>query len=132
VADRVVRLAPGQRLTEAVRSEFVQKSVEQGFILTRYFYDALGPFEKDPAGIRNAYPDMLAGIDVGKEKKRAAEVQFASQASPELLHLSRRGDGNLLQTAEKRLSAGDLKTAQDKIIKAGLPRLLAERLELGR
>src|SRR5580692_6405884 len=68
---------------------------------------------RSPAGIRDAYPEMLAGIDVGKEKKRASEVQFASQASPELLNLSHRSDGSLLQTAEKRLSTGDLKTAQD-------------------
>ncbi len=108
-----IRLTNPAGTPEAVRSEYVQKSVEQGYILTRYFYDALGPFEKGPSGLRDAYPDMLAGIDVGKEKKRASEVQFASQASPELLHLSRRSDGSLLQTAEKRLSAGDLKTAQE-------------------
>jgi hypothetical protein len=108
-----IRMTNSAKTPEAVRAEFVQRSMEQGYILTRYFYDALGPFEKDPAGIRNAYPDMLAGIDVGKERKRASEVQFASQASPELLHLSRRSDSNLLQTAERRLSAGDLKTAQE-------------------
>lgn len=108
-----IRMTSPAKTPEAVRVEFVQRSMEQGYILTRYFYDALAPFEKDPAGIRNAYPEMLAGIDVGKERKRASEVQFASQASPELLHLSRRSDSNLLQTAEKRLSAGDLKTAQE-------------------
>jgi hypothetical protein len=108
-----IRVTNPAKTPEALRQDEVQKSVEQGYILTRYFYDALGPFEKDPAGIRNAYPELLAGIDVGKERKRAAEVQFASQASPELLHLSHRSDSNLLQTAEKRLSAGDLKTAQE-------------------
>lgn len=108
-----IRMSNAGKTPEAIRSEFVQKSVEQGYVLTRYFYEALGPFEKGPAGIRDAYPEMLAGIDVGKEKKRASEVQFASQASPELLNLSHRSDGSLLQTAEKRLSTGDLKTAQD-------------------
>ncbi len=38
-------------------------------------------------------------------------------------------DRNVVQ--QRRIKY-DLKTAQDKIIKAGLPRLLAERLELGR
>jgi diadenosine tetraphosphatase ApaH/serine/threonine PP2A family protein phosphatase len=33
---------------------------------------------------------------------------------------------------EQRRVKYDLATAQDKIIKAGLPRLLAERLKLGR
>jgi len=108
-----IRITNPGKTPEAMRAEFVQRSVEQGFILTRYFYDAMPAFEKDPAGIRDAYAEMLAGIDVGKERKRASEVQFASQASPELLHLSRRSEGSLLQTAEKRLSAGDLKTAQE-------------------
>jgi hypothetical protein len=108
-----IRMSNPAKTPEAVRADFVQKSMEQGYILTRYFYDALGTFEKGPAGIRDAYPEMLAGIDVGKEKKRASEVQFASQATPELLYLSRSGDGTLLQTAEKRLSAGDLKAAQE-------------------
>ena len=102
----------GAKTPEPVRLEGVQQSMEQGFILTRYFYDALAQFEKDPAGIRSAYSDMLANIDVKKEAKRASEVQFASEASPELLHLSRR-DTSLLQIAEKKLSAGDLKSAQD-------------------
>jgi hypothetical protein len=101
----------GAKAPEAVRLAAVQQSTEQGFILTRYFYDALGQFEKDPAGIRNVYSDMLANIDVQKEAKRASEVQFASHASPELLQLSKR-EVNLLGLAEKRLSAGDLASAQ--------------------
>jgi hypothetical protein len=102
----------GAKAPEQVRLEGVQQSTEQGFILTRYFYDTLAQFEKDPAGIRSAYSDMLANIDVKKEAKRASEVQFASQASPELLHLSRK-DVSLLQIAEKRLATGDLKSAQE-------------------
>jgi tetratricopeptide (TPR) repeat protein len=87
--------------------------MQQGFILTRYFYDSLIAFEKDPAGIRNAYSGLLEGIDVKKEYKRASEIRFVSEASPELLHLSRPNDQRLLQTAEKRLASGDLKTAQE-------------------
>jgi len=102
----------GNKVPEAMRQAGVQQSVEQGFILTRYFYDTLGQFEKAPEGIRTAYSAMLENIDVHKEAKRAGEVQFASQAAPELLHLSR-NDTSLLQMAEKRLVAGDLKSAQD-------------------
>ena len=87
-------------------------SLQQGFILTRYFYDALIKFEKDPAGLRNAYADLISNIDLGKEEKLAAQIQFASQADPELLHLSRPIEGKLLVTAEQRLSAGDANNAQ--------------------
>jgi hypothetical protein len=107
-----IRTQGNSKTPEAVRSEAVEKSMQQGFILTRYFYDALISFEKDPAGIRNAYSGLLEGIDVRKESRRVSEIQFVSEASPELLHLSRPSDQRLLQTAEKRLAAGDLKTAE--------------------
>lgn len=108
-----IRTEGDSKTPEAVRSDDVQKAVEQGFILTRYFYDSMAQFEKDPAGIRNAYSEMLNGIDLKKESKRASEIQFASAASPELLNYSRLKNPRLLQTAERRLAAGDLKTAQE-------------------
>jgi tetratricopeptide (TPR) repeat protein len=106
------RTSGSSKTLEEGRQKTVQDSVEQGFILTRYFYDALIPFEKDPAGLRSAYEDILQGIDVRKEIKRAGEVQFASNALPELLRLAQPAEGRLLQNAEKRLSAGDPEAAQ--------------------
>jgi tetratricopeptide (TPR) repeat protein len=106
------RTAGGNKAPEAQREQAVEGALQQGFILTRYFYDALIKFEKDPAGLRNAYGEIVSNIDVGKEEKRAAQVQFANQADPELLHLSRPMEGKLLVTAEQRLSAGDITNAQ--------------------
>jgi hypothetical protein len=108
-----IRIEGTSKTPEAVRSDDVQKATEQGFILTRYFYDSMAQFEKDPAGIRNAYSDLLNAIDLKKESKRAGEIHFASAASPELLNYSRLKNPHLLQTAERRLAAGDLKTAQE-------------------
>jgi len=106
------RLTGSAKTPEAERQQAVDTSTQQGFILTRYFYDALLPFEKDPAGLRNAYGDLVGNIDVGKEQRRARQIQFASVADPELLHLSRPAQGKLLMTAEQRLSAGDAMSAQ--------------------
>lgn len=92
---------------ETQRQQLVEQSVQQGFILTPYFYQALIKFEKSPAGLRIAYGDMVSGIDVRKEQKNVAEIKFASKADPELLHLSRPADTKLLMTAEQRLSTGD-------------------------
>jgi hypothetical protein len=97
---------------EAQREQAVDSSVAQGFILTRYFYDALKQFEKDPAGLRNSYGQMLTDIDLRKEQKRAADVQFAKKADPELLHLSHPMQGKLLVTAEQKLYTGDSGAAQ--------------------
>jgi tetratricopeptide (TPR) repeat protein len=106
------RTGPSGKTLQSAGDQLVQGSMEQGFILTGYFYDALIRFEKDPAGLRNAYGDMLTAIDVGKEEKQAAQIQFASRADTELLRLSRPLEGKLLVTAEQRLSAGDAETAQ--------------------
>lgn len=100
------------KAADTQRDEAVDKSIQQGFILTGYFYDSLAKFEKDPVGFRDAYGDLLNGIDVRGEAKRAAAIQFADQASPEVLYLPQRGPQQLLIAAEKRLSAGDPGTAQ--------------------
>lgn len=102
----------GPKVAEADRIKQVDDSVNEGFILTRHFYDALAQFEKEPTGMKNAYADLLNAIDVGKETRRAAQVQFATQASPELLHLARPSDQLLLKQAEKRLTSGDTEGAQ--------------------
>ena len=76
------------------------------------FMKLLLRFEKDPASLSNAYGDLVSGIDLGKERKRAAQVTFASTSDTELLHLSRPHQGKLLVAAEQKLSAGDTESAQ--------------------
>lgn len=100
------------KISEIERAKAVEESVQEGFILSRYFYDALIRFEKDPEGLRNVYPELLGNIDVGRESKRASQIQFAGEATPELLHLSRPSNELLLLNADKRLSAGDPQGAQ--------------------
>jgi len=102
-----------QPAEEAMRAQAVDDAVKQGYILTKYFYDAVVAFEKDPAGIRGAYSGMLEGVDLKKEEKAAAEVHFANRTSPELVQLSRPEERRMLLTAEKRLAAGDPKGAQE-------------------
>jgi hypothetical protein len=106
------RTAGSKKAPEAERLQAIQNSAKQGFILTTYFYEALLRFEKDPASLSNAYGDLVSGIDLGKERKRAAQVTFASTSDTELLHLSRPQQAKLLVAAEQRLSAGDAENAQ--------------------
>ena len=103
----------GTKAEEALRAQAVDDAVKQGYILTRYFYGTITAFEKDPAGIRGAYSAFLDNVDLKKEAKAASEVQFASAAAPELVRLSRPEERRMLQTAEKRLAAGDPKGAQE-------------------
>ncbi|MGA9977972.1 MAG: hypothetical protein WBQ08_05000 [Candidatus Sulfotelmatobacter sp.] len=108
-----IRTTGFKQTAEAMRAQAVDDAVRQGYILTKYFYNALVAFEKDPAGIRSAYPDILDALDIRKEEKAAAEVDFATSASPELLQLSRLQDRQMLVNAEKRLAAGDMKGARE-------------------
>ncbi len=108
-----IRTTGSKQTAEAMRTQAVDDAVRQGYILTKYFYNSLVAFEKDPAGIRAAYGDILDAVDVRKEEKEAAAVDFAKSASPELLQLSRLQDRQMLVNAEKRLAAGDTKGAQE-------------------
>jgi tetratricopeptide (TPR) repeat protein len=102
-----------QAAQEAMRAQAVDDAVKQGYILTKYFYDTMVAFEKDPTGIRAAYGEFLENLDLKKEQQAAAQVQFASATSPELVRLSRPEERRMLVTAEKRLAAGDPKGAQE-------------------
>jgi tetratricopeptide (TPR) repeat protein len=106
------------KIPEAERSQAIDAADKEGYVLTRYFYDALGKFDKDPAGMRDAYADLVGRIEVGKEIKRASQIQFATEAAPELLHLARPQNDDLLLKAERRLAAGDPDTAQKLAQKA--------------
>jgi len=106
------------KIPEAERAKALDEDDKEGYILTRYFYDALGRFDKDPEGMRNAYADLVGRIEVGKEMKRASQIEFASQAAPELLHLAHPQSDDLLLKAERRLAAGDQETAKKLAQKA--------------
>jgi len=110
---RAVELrAGGPKVSEEDRAKALDEDDRQGYVLTRYFYNALAKFEQSPVSLRNAYTGMLDAIDVGKEAKRASQIQYADEAAPELLRLARPRSEHLLLNAEKKLSEGDRDTAQ--------------------
>jgi len=102
-----------KQTAEAMRLQAVDDAVKQGYILTKYFYTALLAFEKDPAGLRVAYTDILEKIDLKAQERAANEVQYVRVSAPELVQLSRMEDRRILSTADKRLAAGDPKGAQE-------------------
>ena len=113
------RMMPASKTNEAVAH--VDRSVAEGFVLTRYFYDALADFAKGPTGIKDAYGDLLYNINLDREKKRASEIQFASQATPEVVRASKSGparQGSYLDDAEQRLASNDPAGAQKLALQA--------------
>lgn len=110
----------GGKNNEGARTAYVQHSVEEGFTLTHYFYQALVNFEKDTMGIKDAYGDLLYNIDLQREKKRAADTSFAAQAAPEVVSASKPvpHEERFLDNAEQRLASGDPAGAQRLAIQA--------------
>jgi hypothetical protein len=107
------RMMGNGKAPSAVRSAAADKAVSEGFVLARYFYEALERFESDPAGFQDAFGDMLHYIDVDREKKRAGEVHFASAAEPDIVKAAQKKQPpKLLDLAEERLAAGDTTSAQ--------------------
>lgn len=106
------RTLSGGKAPQADQDNAIADSEQQGFVLTRYFYQRLVQFEKDDVGLRAALPAMLNGIDVRAEQRRVSQIQFASSAEPELFHIAQAKESKLLVTAEQRLSAGDVATAE--------------------
>jgi tetratricopeptide (TPR) repeat protein len=106
------------KLPEAEQAQAVDQADKEGYILTPYFFDALGKFNNTSVGLRDAYTDLVGSILVGKEMKRASQVRFASAADPELLSSAGRQNENLLLDAERRLAAGDREGAEKLAQKA--------------
>jgi tetratricopeptide (TPR) repeat protein len=112
------RMSARGKNAEPARQRAAEQAVEQGFILTRYFYEQLVKFENEPTGLRDALPDWLYYLDVGRETKRAETIRFASSgAAPEVLSTAAPKAG-LLDLAEQRLDAGDYDSARTLAEKA--------------
>ncbi len=105
------RTLNGGKASEVQRQHAVETSMQQGFILTQYFYSCLAKFEKEPAGLKDAYPDWLYYLNPDQEKKRAERIEFASSATPEVVRAAPRS--TLTERAETRLVAGDLNGARE-------------------
>lgn len=88
--------------------------MKEGYVLTRYFYEQLIPFEKEPTGIRDAFADLLYQIDVPHEQKRIEGIQFSAQASSSEVVGSAAAphEGRLLDLAEERLKQNDIAGAR--------------------
>ncbi len=112
VTESMIRAVEARTLKapEAARAEAMEKSMSEGFILTRYFYEQLAAFEKTPTGFRDVYGDWLRELDIRKEMKQASQIRFASSATQEVVRPAR--ELTLVDLAEKQLANGNPELAQ--------------------
>lgn len=67
------------RLDGAAGNSYVDQSMKEGFILTAYFHEALPIYEKQELSFALYLPEMIDKLDVAKEDKRIAQVEFVSR-----------------------------------------------------
>jgi tetratricopeptide (TPR) repeat protein len=108
------RTLPGGKQADAARHEAMERAMKQGYVLTHYFYEGLGGFERQPTGLNDAYGDLLHDINLDTEKHRAREVVFAREAQHEVVgKKNARPFEKTLDIAEGRLAAGDVSGARE-------------------
>lgn len=83
-----------ESLVKAVESrldhkpEMVDQALHQGYILTPYFAEHLVLYEKQEAGMRVFYPDLVGGIDLVQEDKRLSAVDFSNKAPERIVKVA--------------------------------------------
>lgn len=96
---------------EAVRVAAVRHDMNQGFVLTQYFFEQLILFEKGPASLKDSIGEMVYGMDVDQQVHRARQTTWDAQADGDVLQRSKPRPLTGLDLAEARLEAGDVSTA---------------------
>jgi tetratricopeptide (TPR) repeat protein len=100
------------RMPEAEKRARIDRDLREGFILTPYFYEKLPEYEKQAQPMSAYYPDLIKGIDTGRELARLQKVEFApAQSRPAAQQAARpklSETDKLLQQAETLLRANRL------------------------
>ena len=98
------------------KPEGVRQAFHQGYILTPYFAEQLPAFEQDGQAMNLYYPEMVKAIDLFKEDKRIADLEFDKEPpKPALVPVPARAAPPPLGGAAKTLDdAEQLYLARDK------------------
>ena len=102
----------------------VQQALNEGFILTPYFSEALAQFEKQEQAMVLYYPQMIGAIELYKEEKRLANVEFNKESAPRAVKAAPAapppvltGAAKTLEDAEQAYTARELDQAKTLYLK---------------
>lgn len=99
----------------------VQEALQEGYILTPFFADALPVFEKQQQSMRLYFPDMMETLNLKQEDARLAKAEFTDKprerharpvTAPKPEELT--GVQKTLQDAETLYQSRDLERAREK------------------
>jgi tetratricopeptide (TPR) repeat protein len=100
-----------QQKVDAIRTATMNRDMTQGYVLTRYFYNQLILFEKDPASLRDTIGEMVYSMDVEAEAHQARQIEFDKVADGDVLTRSKPRKLTGLDLAEAKLASGDVASA---------------------
>ncbi len=105
--------------TAVARDKLVMVDESQGWVLTQYFYNALGQMERNGDGLRDEIAPMIYGMDVDRQRQHDEHILFAKEAPDDPLRPAQqphRIEG--MELAELDLMKGDTGDAADLAEKA--------------
>ncbi len=108
------------RETAVARQHLVDVDESQGWVLTGYFYQALGVMEHNGDGLRDEIAPMIYGMDVDRERRHAEQIRFVAEAPADPLSRgsARPHKPQGLELAEIELAQGKIDDAADLADKA--------------
>jgi hypothetical protein len=71
---------------EMVRRRAVQQSMQDGYVLTEYFYYTFANFERQPQSFKESIGEMVYGMDVSQQLSHVKSITFNQQSSSEVVH----------------------------------------------
>ncbi len=104
VVDHQIRDARDQ--DAAIRHAKIQHDMQEGFVLSQYFYERLGAFETEPQSFKETIGEMVYGMDVPAEMSRIKRITFLPEGSADVVHRTPRQLRGL-DLAEMKLLKGD-------------------------
>jgi len=72
----------------ARKPALVDQALHEGYVLTPAFAEQLVAYENQEAAMRVFFPDLVDKIDVKREQKRLAGVQFVTERAVRTVHIS--------------------------------------------
>lgn len=99
-----------ERKVADVRRNAVHSDMEQGFILTQYFYNHLRSFPQNQTTLQEIVGEMIYGMNVDVEKHRVQDIVFAAKTDQATIQTPPKTLA-MLDDGEKKLLAGDMNGA---------------------
>lgn len=98
------------RKVAAVRQQLVNQDMEQGYILTQYFYDQFTDYASNSRTLPDAVGEMVYSINVISEMSRDQRLVFDDHAEEEAVERPAQAP-EILDQAEQSFAAGDMTKA---------------------